>query len=82
MMLVHAIGIGATLLMLAILSWSIRQCPEFRLSPPERSMIAQKGAIWVLTLLINSSALYLGIADWNSMEWSAIIHWATVCFSS
>ena len=75
MTLVLVIGIGAGSLLLAGLVWSIR-CPDLRLWPPKRSTLLQKLLVWALTLLIFGSALYLGIAEWNSLGWPVALRWA------
>ena len=74
MTLILVIGIGAASLLLAGLIWSIRH-PDLRLWPPKQSTFIQKLLVWALTLLIFGSALYLGIAEWNSLGWPVALRW-------
>lgn len=61
-------GMIAAVAMLFILIWSVKY-PALRLWPPDQSSHAHKTIVWIHTLLIFGSALYLGIADWNALNW-------------
>lgn len=67
-------GIGAAFLLLVALIWSII-FPTRRLWPPDKSSTTKKIVVWLHTLLIFGCAIFLGIADWNSLEWPSIFRW-------
>lgn len=69
-----AIGLACCAGLAAMLVWSI-QYPERSLWPPEKITIANQIGVWGPTLAIFGSSLFLGIADWNSMQLDATARW-------
>lgn len=68
-------GLAAALVLLASIIWSVA-IPDRRLWPPKTSTHWSKIVVWALTLVIFGSVIYLGIADWNRLEWPTAMRWA------
>ncbi|MCZ6765228.1 MAG: isoprenylcysteine carboxylmethyltransferase family protein [Alphaproteobacteria bacterium] len=69
-----SIGLAASLVLLAAIIWSIA-LPDRRLWPPKTSSLWSKLIVWALTLVIFGSAITLGLADWNGLQWPWFIRW-------
>ena len=69
-----AIGLSATLALLAMLLWSIVS-PEKRLWPPKTPTLLNQLIVWGLTIAAFVSAFALGVIDWNSLEWPSALRW-------
>ena len=67
-----------TLLQLAILNallvYSVAR-PDRRIWPPPAQQTWQYYFVWVPTLLSFLLFIIIGIADWNSLNWPALIRW-------
>ena len=74
MTLAFIIGIGTMLILLGCLIWS-HLYPERRVWPPIHSTGSFKGVVWFLTLVYFGATTFLGIADWNGLQWHALIRW-------
>ena len=74
MNLAFIIGLGSMLILWGCLVWSYFY-PERRIWPPIRSTAGFKGVVWLLTLAYFGSIAFLGIADWNDLQWPALIRW-------
>ncbi len=62
------------LLVIAMLAYSIMQ-PSKRLWPPLAQQTWQYYFAWLLTLLSFGGFIAVGLLDWNSLGWSAIVRW-------
>ena len=60
-------GLGAALLLFAMLAWSIA-VPQRRFWRPRRSTPLHKTVVWSLTVVIYASAILLGIIDWTNIS--------------
>ncbi|MEL6202285.1 MAG: methyltransferase [Pseudomonadota bacterium] len=69
-----AIGMVAGTYMLGMLLWSIFQ-PKRRIWPPDNATTAIKFRVWFMTILIFMAAFFLGVLDWNYLEWPASVRW-------
>jgi len=58
----------------ALLAFSIAK-PEKRIWPPPAQQTWQYYFVWVPTLLSFLLFIIIGIADWNSLNWPALIRW-------
>lgn len=81
MTLVVAIGIGAAMLMLAVIIWSIRY-PDLRRWPPKQSTMVQRIVVWAHTLTdsrlgalsrhrrleLDAMACATSLGDWSSVD--------------
>lgn len=67
-----------TLLLLAILNallvYSIAR-PDRRIWPPPAQQTWQYYFVWIPTLLSFLLFIIIGVADWNSLNWPALIRW-------
>ncbi len=68
-----------TLLLLAVLNallvYSIAR-PDRRIWPPAAQQTWEYYFVWVPTLLSFLLIIVIGIADWNSLNWPALIRWS------
>ncbi len=75
LILAAIIGWAALAAMLAMIAWSLVR-PDKRLWPPLQPSTPSKIVVWLLTLAIFASALFLGVADWNALSLPAAVRWS------
>ncbi|MCA9212462.1 MAG: DUF1295 domain-containing protein [Planctomycetales bacterium] len=75
-MLLSLLILTAVLLcgVLAILAYSIVR-PSKRIWPPPAQQTWQYYFVWLLTLLSFGGFIVVGLLDWNSLGWAAIVRW-------
>ncbi len=73
---VLAIALGGTAgcYLLAAFGWSIA-FPARRIWPPKQATMGIKLRVWLATISIFGATFVLGLADWNSFDWPAILRW-------
>jgi len=72
--LILAVGLLAGAYMLGMLVWSVVQ-PKRRIWPPDNATTAIKFRVWFMTILIFMAAFFLGVLDWNRLDWPASVRW-------
>ena len=73
-------GIAGCYLLVAF-GWSIA-FPERRVWPPKQATTSIKLRVWLATITIYVATFVLGLVDWNSFEWPALVRWGAALFSS
>ncbi len=68
------IGFSTSLAVIFSLIWSIL-VPAKRLWPPQQSTRKHRIWVWLLTVIVFTSAFLLGALDWNSLEFPSLIRW-------
>lgn len=66
-------GISGFYLLVAF-GWSIA-FPERRSWPPKQATTGIKFRVWLATIAIFAATFVLGITNWNSFEWPALVRW-------
>ncbi|MGI9400496.1 MAG: methyltransferase family protein [Rhizobiaceae bacterium] len=67
-------GIAFAILLILVALWSII-FPQRSIWPPARRSLLIEIGIWPATVMIFWSAASVGLADWNSLEWSTSFRW-------
>lgn len=68
------VGVLASLFVISCLIWSIL-VPEKRFWPPEQSTRGNRILVWILTVIVFTSAFILGVMDWNALKFPALVQW-------
>ena len=76
MLLMNLFVLTAILLLgvLAMLAFSIIR-PSKRIWPPPAQQTWQYCVVWLLTLLSFGGSIVVGLLDWNSLDWPAVVRW-------
>ncbi len=69
------IGLGAILVLLTMIVWSICN-PARRIWPPNRSTPWKQVGVWSLAIAMFCSAFVVGVLGWNSLQLPAQIRWS------
>lgn len=68
------VALATVLVTVICIVWSY-YFPEHRIWPPRENSTAFKLVVWLLTLLFFGCITFLGIADWNGLNWPTAFRW-------
>lgn len=69
------VGSIAGFYLLAAFGWSIA-FPERRIWPPKQATTGIKFRVWLAAIAIFGATFVLGIVNWNSFDWPALVRWS------